>query len=221
MIWDEILSTLLLCQFFVRCQVPLRLSALPWLPTIWSSASAHQLYSARTFKGLRLCFRNSALSLLPKIRSSAFRTSARPGLRNISIFFRTCSTRTSKYGYVQFRISSLPGLPKMRSSVSALLLCLDCQRSEVPLSVLPLGHDFERSRSSSTLVLSGLPSMGKSTSAFHLCRNIQRCKVALPHVCAALTAKDLKFRFPYFRSARTRKISFIFHSCSARTSKYG
>ena len=202
-----------------------RTSVLPWLPTIWSSASAHQLCSARIFKGLKLCFRNSALSLRPKIRSSAFRTFARPGLRKIPFFFRICCTRTSKYGYVHFRISSLPGLTKMWSSASALLLCLDFQRSEVPLSVLPLGHDFERSRPSSTLVLPGLPSMGKSTSAFHLCRNFQRCEVSLsvlplsqdskdlvhlphlfcqdfqiwisplPHFIFARTSKDLKFRF--------------------------
>ena len=126
----------------------------------------------------------------------------------------------------------------MRSSASAFLLCLDCQRSDVPLSVfplglcldcqrsevpifvLPLGQDFERSRSSSTLVRQGLRSMGKSTSAFHLCRDFERFEVALPHFCAALSAKGLKFRFLYFRSAKTRKISFIFHTCSAITSKY-
>ena len=117
--------------------------------------------------------------------------------------------------------SALPELLKMWSFASALLLCLDCQRSEVPLSVLPLGQDFERSRSSSTLVLPGLPSMGDSTSAFYLCWDFQRCEVAFPHFCAALTAKDVKCRFSYLRSARTRKISFIFHTCSARTSKYG
>ena len=47
--------------------------------------------------------------------------------------------------------------------------------------------------------------MGKSTSAFHLCRDFQRCEVPLPHFCSVLTAKDLKFRFPYFRSVRTSK----------------
>ena len=101
------------------------------------------LRSARTFKGLKICFRNSAPSLLPKTWSSAFHTSARPGLR--------------------------------------------------------------RSRWSSALVLSGLPNMGKVTSAFHLCRDFQRCEVPLPHFCSALTAKGLKFRFLYFRSARTSK----------------
>ena len=93
----------------------------------------------RTFKGLKLCFRNSALSLLPKILNSAFYISARPGLR--------------------------------------------------------------MSHSSSALVLPGLPNMGKSTSAFHLYRDFQRCEVPLPRFCSALTGKDLKFRFPFFRSA--------------------
>ena len=93
----------------------------------------------------------------------------------------------------------------MWSSASALLLCLDCQKSEVQLAILPLGQDFERSRSSSSPVLPGLPNMGKATSAFHLCRDFQRCEVSLPHLCSALTAKDLKFRFLFFRSARTSK----------------
>ena len=161
-------------------------------------------------KDLKLCFRNFALSLLPKIRSSAFPTSARPGLersrssstlvlpglinmgKSTSAFHlcqdfqrseiplpHFCFALTAKD--VKFCISSLPGLPKMWSSASALLLCLDCQRSEVPLSVLPLGQDLERSRSSFTLVLPGLPSMGKSTSAIHLSPDFQICEIALPH----------------------------------------
>ena len=122
-------------------------------------------------------------------------------------------------------------------------LSLYCQRSEVPLSVLPLGQDFKSSLSSSALVLPGLPTMGKATSAFHLCRDFQRCEYLLPQFCSALTtndmkfsfrtsallpqfgsvftAKDLKFRFPYLHSAMTSKISFIFRTCSARTFKYG
>ena len=175
MIWHEIPSTLLLCQFFVRCEVPLP----HFRPAL--AASAHQLCSARTFKGLKLCFRNSALSLLPTIRSSAFRTSARPGLRRTFFFFRTCSTRTSKYGYVHFRILSLPGLPKMWSSASALLLCLVCKRSEVPLSVPSLGHDFERPRSSSTLVLM-------------FCQDFQVWVSPLLLFISARTFKDVKLR---------------------------
>ena len=119
-------SALLLC---LKCQ--------------WYEVQLPHIRSARTSKGLKLCFRNSALSLLPKIWSSAFHTSARLGLR--------------------------------------------------------------RSRSSSALVLPGLPNMGMSTSVFYLCRDFQRCEVPLPHFCSALTTKDLKFRFLYFRSARTSK----------------
>ena len=108
-----------------------------------------------------------------------------------------------RYEVQLLRISSaLPGLLTVWRFASAIPLCLYCQRSEVPLSVLPLGQDFQRCRSSSALVLPGLPSTGKSTSAFHFCRDFQRCEVALPYFCSALTAKDLKFRFPYFRSAR-------------------
>ena len=44
--------------------------------------------------------------------------------------FRTCSARTSKDVKFRFRISSLPGLPKICSFASALSLSLDCQRSE-------------------------------------------------------------------------------------------
>ena len=101
--------------------------------------------------------------------------------------------------------SALPGLLKVWSFTSAIPLCLYCQRTEVPLSVLPLGQDFERSHSSSALVLPGLPNMGMSTSAFHLCRDFQRCEVPFPHFYSALTAKDLKFHFPYLRSVMTSK----------------
>ena len=58
--------------------------------------------SAKTFKGLKLCFRNSALSFLPKIRSSAFHTSTRPRLRR--------SRSSSAF--------ILPGLPNMGKSTS-------------------------------------------------------------------------------------------------------
>ena len=144
------------------------------------------LRSARTFKGLKLCFRNSALSLLPKIWSSAFHTSARPGLRR---------SRSSS-------ALVLSGLPNMGKATSAFHPCRDfqrcevplphfCQRSEVPLYVLPLGQDFERS----TLVLPGLPNMDvhfrisslpgppkiwSSASALLLCLDCQRCEVLLP-----------------------------------------
>ena len=123
----------------------------------------------------------------------------------------SASARPSCLGCQRYEVqilhisSALPGLLKVWSFASVIPLCLYRQRSEVPLSVLPLGQDFERSRSSSALVLPELPNMGKSTSAFHLCRDFKRCEVLLPYFCSALTAKDLKFRFSYFRSVRTSK----------------
>ena len=99
--------------------------------SIWSSTSAlsfcidcqkcevplpHPHFrSAFTAKYVKFCSRASALPLLAKIWSSAF---------------RTCSARTSKDVKFRFRISSLPGLPKICSFASALSLSLDCQRSE-------------------------------------------------------------------------------------------
>ena len=127
MMLHEIRSTLLICQFFLRCEVP--------LPHFCPVLAANDL-------------------------KFSFCTSALLGLLNV------CSL------------------------ASAIPLCLNCQRYEVPLSA-----HFKSSRSSSTLVLPGLPSMGKSTSAFHLCRDFQRCEVPLPHFCSALTANDMKFSF--------------------------
>ena len=130
--WHEIRSALLLCQFFLRREVP-----------------------------------------LPHFR---------PALATNDLKFSFCT-------------SALPGFLKVSSFASEIPLCLYCQRSEVSLSVLPLGQDFERSHSSSAFVLPGLPNTGKSTSAFHLCRDFQRCEVPLLHFCSALTANDMKFSF--------------------------
>ena len=163
------------------------------LPKIWHSAPA--LPFGLTINDVTWNpFHTFALPILRKMWSSA---SALPS-------YLGCQ----RYEVQLLHISSaLPGLLKVWSFASVIPLCLYCQRSEVLLSVLPLGQDFERSRSSSAHVLPGLPNMGKSTSAFHLCRDFQRCEVPLPHFCSALTAKDLKFRFPYFRSVRTSKDS--------------
>ena len=68
----------------------------------------------------------------------------------------------------------------MWSSASELPLCLDWQRSEVPIYAL---------------VLLGLPKMWSSASAFHLCLDFQRFAVSLPHFRSILTAKDLKIGF--------------------------
>ena len=161
------------------------------LPKIWNSAPALS-FCLTTNDVTWNPFHTSALSILCKMWSSA---SALP-----SCFI------CQRYEVQLLQISSaLPGLLKVWSFASAIPLCLYCQRSEVPLSVLPLGQDFERSRFSSALVLPGLPNMGMSTSAFHLCRDFQRCEVPLPNFCSALTPKDLKFRFPYFYSVMTSK----------------
>ena len=104
-----------------------RISALPWLPKIWSSALSFcidcqkcevqcpHFHSAFTAKYVKFCSRGYALLWLAKAWSSAF---------------RTCSARTSKDVKFRFRISSLPGLPKICSFASALSLSLDCQRPE-------------------------------------------------------------------------------------------
>ena len=106
-----------------------RISALPWLPKIWSSTSTlsfcidcqkcelplQHFRSAFTAKYVKFCSRASSLPWLAKIWSSAL---------------HTCSARTSKDVKFRFRISSLPGLPKMCSLASAFSLSLDCQRSE-------------------------------------------------------------------------------------------
>ena len=76
MMWHKIRSALLLCQFFVRCEIPLPhfrpvLALLLCLDCQRYEVQLPHFRSARTFKGLKLRFRNSALSLLPKIWSSA------------------------------------------------------------------------------------------------------------------------------------------------------
>ena len=67
-----------------------------------------------TFNGVKLRFRNFALSLLPKISSSAFRTSAWTGLRKISFISALV----------------LPGIPNMGKSTSAFHLCRNFPTSE-------------------------------------------------------------------------------------------
>ena len=153
-----------LCRDFKRCEVPLphsaltandvkfsfHTSALPGLLKVWSFASAIPL--------CLYCQRSEVPLYRPRLRRS-----------------RSSSALV------------LPGLPNMDKATSAFHLCRDFQRCEVPLphfcsaltakdlkfrSVFPLGQDFERSRSSSALVLSWLA-----------------------HFISAGTSKDLKFRF--------------------------
>ena len=179
-----------------------RTSALPWLPKIWSSASAMSLLpkiwsstsalsfcidcqkfevplphfrSALTAKYMKFCFRTSALHWLVKIWSSAF---------------RTCSARTSKDVKLRFRISSLPGLPKICSFASALSLNLDLTAKDLKIGF-------------STNTLPSLPNIGRSAPALPFCIDCKRSVVSdLPsfpkiwtHFCSALTAKGLPPQF--------------------------
>ena len=109
-------STFPLCLDWQRSEVPRPLfcSALT-AKNVKFRFRIRNFCSAFTAKYVKFCSRASALPLLAKIWSSAF---------------RTCSARTSKYVKFRFRISSLPGLPKICSFASALSLSLDCQRSE-------------------------------------------------------------------------------------------
>ena len=135
---------------------------------MWNSAPALQ-FGLTTNDVIWNPFHTSALPILCKMWSSA---SALPSCLGCQ-----------RYEVQLLHISSaLPGLLKVWSFASAIPFCLYCQRSEVPLSVLPLGQDFERSRSSSALVLPGLPDMGMSTTAstLLLCLDCQRCEVLLP-----------------------------------------
>ena len=175
---------------------------------MWSSASALLLFhncqwyevqlphfrSARTFKVLKLSFRNYALSLLPKSEFSLSILPVGQGFDDL-VHVPHLFCQDFLIWLSPLRISSLPGLPKMWSPASTLLLCLDCQSSEVPLFVPARPGLRKKSRSSSALVLQRLPNMDKFTSAFHLCRDFQRSEVPLLHFCFALTAKDVKFCF--------------------------
>ena len=87
------------------------------------------------------------------------------------------SALTAKNMMFRFRTFALSWLQNMWSSAPALPLCLDWQRSDVPLSAL---------------VLPGLPKMWSSASAFHLCLDFQRFVVSLLHFRSVLTTKDLR-----------------------------
>ena len=180
MMWHEFRSAFLLCQFFQRFEVPLphfrpaltdkdmkfsfSTSALLGLLKVWSFASTFPL----CLDWQRCEIRLSKLLFCQDFERSQVR-------------FRTCSTRTSKDVKVHFRISSLPGLPKMWSSASALLLCLDCQRSEVRLP-----------RQQFALIAK---KMWNSASALPLCNNCRVAEVPIPLFRSAIIPQDLKLRF--------------------------
>ena len=130
MMWHEFRSALRLCQLFRRCEV----SLLHFRPALTAKdiKFSFRTCSAKTSKSLKLRFHTSALLWLAKDVKFGFPNfcSARTS-KDLKFCFRICSTRTSKEVKLHFRISSLPGLPKMWSSASAILLCLDCQRSDI------------------------------------------------------------------------------------------
>ena len=101
-----------------------------------------------------------------------------------------------------FRTSSLTRLSKLYSSASALPLCIDGWRSEIPLphfcSALTAKDLMIRFRNSA---LPWLPKIWSSASAF---RSALTGKDPLSALRSASTSKDLKLRF---------------RTCSARTSK--
>ena len=151
-----------------------RISALPWLPKIWSSTSAlsfcihcqkcevplPHFRSALTAKYVKFCSRPSALSWLANIWSSAFRTSA------------------------------LPGLPKMWSSASAFHLCLDFQRfavSRLHFRSILTAKDLKVGFSTNTLL--SLPNMGSSASTLPFCFDRKRSVVS--HFRSVFIPKDV------------------------------
>ena len=89
---------------------------------------------------------------------------------------------------------------KIWNSASTLLLCIDCQRPDVPLphfrSALT-GKDLKFHVR--TYVLHWLPKMwsSASASALPLCLYCQICEVLLPRFRSAFNGKDLKFRFSH------------------------
>ena len=95
--------------------------------------------------------------------------------RSAALLLHFCSVLTAKDLEFRFCTSTLSWQLKISNSASTLLLCLDCQRPDVPLP-----HYLECQRSEVPL----LP-----------CLYCQRSEVPLPHFRSALTAKNVKFRF--------------------------
>ena len=115
-----------------------RIFVLPWLPKMWSSASA------LTAKYVKFSLRTSTLPWLAKIWSSAFRTCSARTSKDVKFRFRISSLSgfavslphfrsilTTKALKIGFSTNNVPPLPNMGSSVSALPFCMDCKRSVV------------------------------------------------------------------------------------------
>ena len=155
-----------------------RISALPWLPKTWCSASAFPLCldcqrsevsrphfrSSLTAKNVKFRFRTSALPWLPNMWSSA------PALL-LSLDWQRSEVPLSTL--------VLPGLQKMWSSASAFHLCLNFQRFAVSLlhfrSILT-AKDLKIGFSTNTLP--SLPNMGSSASTLPFCLDCKRSVVS-------------------------------------------
>ena len=161
-------------------------SALPWLPKTWGSASTLPLCldCQRSEVPLPLC--------LYCQRSEVPRPHFRSALTAKNVKFLSAPT--------------LPWLPNMWSFASAISLCLDWQKSEIPLSALvlpgqrcevPLPHFISAWTSKDlqfrfcTFAQSWLPQIWRSASPLILCLHCQIWEVPPPHFPSALTAKDL------------------------------
>ena len=144
-----------------------RISALPWLPKIWSSTSA-----------LSFCTDCQKYEVpLPHCLDCQVCEVLLPHAR--SVWFEA-----------PLSALVLPGLPKMWSSASAFNLCLDFQRFAVSLlhfrSILT-AKDLKIGFS--TYVLPSLPHMGSSASPLPFCLDCKRSVVS--HVRSAFIHKDV------------------------------
>ena len=105
----------------------------------------------------------------------------------------------------RFRTFALPWLPKNGCSASAVLLCIGCQRSEVPLPHCLYCQRSEVPHFRSALTAKTVKFRFR-TSALLWLPNVWS---SVPHFRTALTAKDLKFCF------RTSALPWLAKICSS------
>ena len=167
------------------------------------------------------------MSLSKMLRSASARPNWLDCQRSAVLLPHFLSVLTAKDLKFRFHTSALPWPQNIWSSASALLLCLDCQRSEVPLplclycqrSEVPRPH-FRSALTAKnvkfrfrTSALSCVSNMWSSAFALPLCLDWQRFEISLsalvlpglpkmwvplPHFISSWTSKDLQFRFCTF-----------------------